>query len=541
MPKPVLRQPMPATAGMTRTALLAVTLLPLLAFPTPPAAAQAQPGDGGAQWPERFYNPRPDDGDLVLPGPCGAAMAFRRVETATGPNRLSDIRLRMGQSQTDSKFEDFRRFGFVAGGYTDEKDSGRRFYYIGKYEVTHGQFDAVMAAAAGTNCDKPTRDATVAKDNASWYDAVDFTRRYNSYLYAQALDRLPREDGQPGFVRLPTEEEWSYAARGGHAVPQSQLGNALFDPARSVSDYAWHAGGQSCNGYTQYVGDPAIRPNPVGLFDVLGNVQEIVLDSYRMHAPGRAHGQAGGFIVRGGNCMTAARSLSTALRHEETLFDRNSRDERRPPYTGFRIVIVPPVITSQARIGDILEDWEAARALRTPQTDRPSDRLRAIAKSSADADIARDMEDLAADFDSEMRRRNEIEARSVRAMIEAAAAQIRTFIDYDSRIAVAEGVLKAGGRNTPATRSFIEKSRARQSYTRELYLSMVRRTGDDFSDKTLDAQLPQVLSDLEHQPSPVMRDYARLFVSHVRRYRESGGIGGMVADMRDIAQTQREE
>lgn len=522
------------------TALAAIAFGPVLSSP-PPALAQADSGAGGdTVWPERFYNPRPDDGDLILPGPCGAAMAFRRVETPTQPNRLSDIRLRMGQSNSNSKYEDFRRFGFIAGSFTTAADNSRRHYFIGKYEVTQGQFDAVMAGASGPACAKPGRDATVAKDDASWYDAVAFTRRYNAFLYEAALDRLPREDGRPGFIRLPTEEEWSYAARGGHAVPQSQLGDALFDPLRPVSDYAWHAGERSCNNFTQYVGDPAIRPNPLGLYDSLGNVQEIVLGSYRMHAPGRQHGQAGGFIVRGGNCMTSARNLSTALRHEETLFEMESRSERRPPFTGFRVVIAAQVITSQARVGEIRDDWEAARALRTPQSGLPSDRLRALASSSADADIARDMADLAADFDSEMRRRNEIEARSVRAMIEAAAAQIRSFIDFDSRIAVAMNVIKAGGQNTAATRSYIEKSQARQDYTEDLYLAMVRQVGADFDGKTLEGQLPQVLDDLEHQPSPAMRGYARLFVDHVRRYRRTSAVDGMVEDLKDEARRLRE-
>ena len=31
-------------------------------------------------WPERLYNPQPADGDLVLPMPCGGAMAFRRID-----------------------------------------------------------------------------------------------------------------------------------------------------------------------------------------------------------------------------------------------------------------------------------------------------------------------------------------------------------------------------------------------------------------------------------------------------------------------------
>ena len=52
--------------------LIAVLLFLLAA----PAWAQEAP----QPWREKLYNPAPQAGDLVLPMPCGGAMAFRRVE-----------------------------------------------------------------------------------------------------------------------------------------------------------------------------------------------------------------------------------------------------------------------------------------------------------------------------------------------------------------------------------------------------------------------------------------------------------------------------
>ena len=54
------------------------------------AVAQAAP------WDEKYYNPKPAEGDVVLPMPCEGAMVFRRVAVpVAGP--LDDMRVVVGQ------------------------------------------------------------------------------------------------------------------------------------------------------------------------------------------------------------------------------------------------------------------------------------------------------------------------------------------------------------------------------------------------------------------------------------------------------------
>jgi len=47
-------------------------------------------GARAAEWDPRWFNPQPAEGDLILPLPCGGAMAFRPVDVPSGPGPLDD-------------------------------------------------------------------------------------------------------------------------------------------------------------------------------------------------------------------------------------------------------------------------------------------------------------------------------------------------------------------------------------------------------------------------------------------------------------------
>ena len=131
-----------------------------------------------------------------------------------------------------------------------------RPYYIGKYEVTQGEWKRVMesnpsvfqGARVRGNADRHP------VDNVSWADAQTFVRRLN------AMDTTAR-------YRLPTEFEWEYAARAG----------ATREPSwDEIRESAWE---QDVDlGTTHPVGGK--KPNEWGLYDTLGNVWEWVADFY---------------------------------------------------------------------------------------------------------------------------------------------------------------------------------------------------------------------------------------------------------------------
>lgn len=81
---------------------------------------------------------------------------------------------------------------------------------------------------------------------------------------------LYQKTGQ--FYRLPTEAEWEYACRAG-----STTTFYFGDDVKQLKDYAWY----NANSKTKYQKTGQKKPNAWGLYDMLGNVAEWVLDQYK--------------------------------------------------------------------------------------------------------------------------------------------------------------------------------------------------------------------------------------------------------------------
>jgi formylglycine-generating enzyme required for sulfatase activity len=129
-----------------------------------------------------------------------------------------------------------------------------RPFYLGRYEVTQGQWQAVM----GNNPSHFTGDPTLPVEQVSWEEVQGFVHTLNA------------KEGGTAY-RLPTEAEWEYAARAGSRTPYS-FGN----DASMLGEYAWY--GENAGGRTHPVGQHP--PNAWGLYDMYGNVWEWVQDRY---------------------------------------------------------------------------------------------------------------------------------------------------------------------------------------------------------------------------------------------------------------------
>lgn len=223
-------------------------------------------------------------------------------------------------------------------------------FWMGAFEVTHDEFD-IFFKDAGTsqniNADAITRPSPQYVD-LSWDMGREGGFPVNSMQQRTALMYCRWLYNKTGiFYRLPTEAEWEYACRAGSS-------SAYFfgDDEKELKKYAWY----NQNSKEAYHKVGQLQPNAFGLYDMLGNVSEWVLDQYDenyftkmkkddtdpVSIPTSRHPR----LLKGGSYADAASGLRCASRNP-WLPEWNKRDPQIPkskwwltdaPFAGFRLV-----------------------------------------------------------------------------------------------------------------------------------------------------------------------------------------------------------
>lgn len=140
-------------------------------------------------------------------------------------------------------------------------------FCIGQTEVTQALWVAVMGTNPSWFCSTEgfADDFQRPVEEVSWWNCQDF------------ITKLNRLTGR--HFRLPTEAEWEYAARGGN---KSQ--GYLFAGSDDINEVGWWYNNTPSmeNGEEGYGTRPVgmQKPNELGLYDMTGNVAELVYDWY---------------------------------------------------------------------------------------------------------------------------------------------------------------------------------------------------------------------------------------------------------------------
>ncbi|MFO1153255.1 MAG: SUMF1/EgtB/PvdO family nonheme iron enzyme [Rhodospirillales bacterium] len=496
-----------------------------------------------APWPADAYNPKPAADDVILPMPCDGAMAFRRVVIpADGP--LGDRLVFVGGTDSEHGYAESLRPTHIAGSFTGK--GSERSYLLGKYEVTRQQYKAVAGP-----CPTPAADLALPQTDVAWIDAVNFGDRYSLWLRQNAADKLPKEGDETGFVRLPTEDEWDFAARGGIGVSDSEFRERVFPMPDGMAAYAWFAGSESANGKVQRIG--LLKPNPLGLHDILGNVDEIVLDPFRLNRLDRLHGQAGGFVVRGGNFRTAEDDMRTAYRHEIPYY--KGGEPRRAATTGFRMALVAPVITSPDRLKAIEDAWgklgaEAKAdappaaapkedAKSTPKVptlgskplDDPVQELGAIADAATDANMQTRLKNLQLAFRASFQARDDQRDRAAKARLRLGTFLCQKLHDDGVPIDRLKDVLKAciearGADNERCRgqKAMIDDEEAKQWSNLRYYADTIVSLDEDYGASVLDRQMAVLKAELTAGGLQELVSVADIYGRHAAGYRKQQTI-----------------
>ncbi len=176
-------------------------------------------------------------------------------------------------------------------------------FYMSKFLTTQGNWKSIMNNNP-SYFKKSGEDYPVERVN--WYLVQEFIKRLNE------KEKLSPKEG----YRLPTEAEWEYVCKAGSNTKYFFGNNSNF-----LEEFAWSS--HNSNRATHPVGIK--KPNPFGIYDMLGNVREWVDDWYnptyylRSSLNDPKGPSSGDYkVMRGGSWYCVPRMTRTTQRYHHT-------------------------------------------------------------------------------------------------------------------------------------------------------------------------------------------------------------------------------
>lgn len=241
-------------------------------------------------------------------------------------------------------------------------------FYIMTTEVTQGQFSDIMGSnpsSFGPNGNNRNCGLDCPIDSMTWHEAAQManvlsqeagkelcyscTEEASGWFCSAAMSPYSCN----GF-RLPTEAEWEFAARSGSASAfwtesggsdlisgqEYECSAINLQDGTPLGDIAWYCGNNGQPNQSNYGTKPVAQllPNAFGLYDMHGNVWELIHDWYgdyeESYVPTDPSGPSTGerVVARGGFWSINPAFVRSAMRGDVFPGDRDERG-------GFRLVM----------------------------------------------------------------------------------------------------------------------------------------------------------------------------------------------------------
>lgn len=272
---------------------------------------------------EKFYSMVPQRQQLEV---------MRSLQERPGLGVLERLAIERSKTASVPESFQFQRFSFPVDGKKVELGNPDGFLnYLDGGTWHLFQHQVVLARPFEIQATPVTQLqwSLVMQENPSHFKGSDSPVEQVSWEDVQKFIRKLNEWDREFDYRLPTEAEWEYAARGGIQIHDVE----------NPKEYAW----MRINSDSKTHDVAQLKPNPKGLYDMIGNVWEWVQDRYKDQppAPGTVDPQGpllGMFrVIRGG-------AFDSGLYHADqaryTLRNYRAPDSRNKN-VGFRLVRVP--------------------------------------------------------------------------------------------------------------------------------------------------------------------------------------------------------
>jgi sulfatase modifying factor 1 len=223
-------------------------------------------------------------------------------------------------------------------------------FYIGKYEVTQKEWIEVMGNNPST-----FKGGNLPVEGINWYECIEYCNKRSIKEGLKPYYTINKNKKDPcnkndkdeikwtvtvnrraNGYRLPTEQEWEYAAGGGQLSK-----NYTYSGSNVINEVAWfwqNSGDKLLSGFWHYkvieandcktkpVGAKA--PNELGIHDMSGNVRVLCWDWY-----GKSLNTESGDnrVLRGGGWLGGDFCCESAYRTKFEPYQKRARD------VGFRI------------------------------------------------------------------------------------------------------------------------------------------------------------------------------------------------------------